>query len=192
LGGAVGDALGAPVEFNSVEAILVRYGRAGIIDFDVAHGRRGAITDDTQMALFTAEALLSLPAGAPGAGPADLPSVADALPRLGLAYQHWLRGQGGRSALSARLDGPEATSLGYPESRLATLPAMRSRRAAGLTCLSALELMSAFDELAVNDSKGSGAVMRVARSACPSRAASASRGCGTIPPHFPARSTAPG
>src|SRR5690606_38399573 len=148
LGGAVGDALGAPVEFNSVEAILVRYGRAGIIDFDVAYGRRGAITDDTQMALFTAEALLSLPAGAPGAAPAGLPSVADVLPRLGLAYQHWLRGQGGRSALSARLDGPEAASLGYPESRLAALPAMRSRRAPGLTCLSALEHMSAFDELA--------------------------------------------
>ncbi len=163
LGGAVGDALGAPVEFNSQEAILVRYGRAGIIDFDVAHGRRGAITDDTQMALFTAEALQALPLGTPGATmQPDLPRVADVLPRLGIAYQHWLRGQGGRSVLTPRLDGSEAAALGYPESRLAGLPAMRSRRAPGLTCLSALEHMQAFDEPAINHSNGSGAVMRVA------------------------------
>ena len=159
LAGAIGDALGAPVEFNSQEAIRVRYGRTGIIDFDVAHGRRGAITDDTQMALFTAEALQAIPADIEPTGSSAL---AEALPRLGIAYQHWLLGQGARSALSARLDGPETAALGYPESRLASLPAMRGRRAPGLTCLSSLEQMQAFDEPAVNQGKGSGAVMRVA------------------------------
>src|SRR5262245_5055353 len=58
LGGGVGDALGAPVEFASINAIRNEYGSAGITDYDVAYGRRGAITDDTQMTLFTAEGLL--------------------------------------------------------------------------------------------------------------------------------------
>ena len=58
LGGAVGDALGAPVEFLSIDEIRRRYGDSGITDFDTAYGRRGAITDDTQMTLFTAEGLI--------------------------------------------------------------------------------------------------------------------------------------
>jgi ADP-ribosylglycohydrolase len=52
LGGAVGDALGDPVEFHSIDLIRKKYGSAGIADYDVAYGRRGAITDDTQMTLF--------------------------------------------------------------------------------------------------------------------------------------------
>ncbi len=161
--GAVGDALGAPVEFNSHEAILVRFGRAGIVDFAPVYGRRGAITDDTQMALFTAEAMRAMPAPRHGGNdPVEMPTVEDALPRLGIAYQYWLRGQGARSTITAQLEGPQAAALGYAHSRLAALPAMRSRRAPGLTCLSALEQMRAFDERAINQSKGSGAVMRVA------------------------------
>src|SRR5262249_51568757 len=58
LGGAVGDALGAPVEFDSIQRIRSEYGPEGIKDYDAAYGRRGAITDDTQMTLFTAEGLL--------------------------------------------------------------------------------------------------------------------------------------
>lgn len=52
LGGAVGDALGAPVEFASLTDIRRRYGSEGIQDCDQAYGRVGAITDDTQMTLF--------------------------------------------------------------------------------------------------------------------------------------------
>lgn len=58
LGGAVGDALGAPVEFMSVSEIREAFGRQGIRDFIPAYGRLGAITDDTQMTLFTAEGLI--------------------------------------------------------------------------------------------------------------------------------------
>jgi hypothetical protein len=58
LGGAVGDALGAPVEFDSIHAIRRQYGPEGIKDYDAAYSRRGTITDDTQMTLFTAEGLL--------------------------------------------------------------------------------------------------------------------------------------
>ena len=49
LGGAVGDALGAPVEFTSLQEIRTRFGRDGVADFAPAYGRVGAITDDTQM-----------------------------------------------------------------------------------------------------------------------------------------------
>src|SRR6202521_3365712 len=59
LGGAVGDALGAPVEFLDLDEIVSAFGETGIRDYAPAYGKLGAITDDTQMTLFTAEALLS-------------------------------------------------------------------------------------------------------------------------------------
>ena len=46
IGGAVGDALGAPVEFMSRHEILQCFGAKGIRDFVPAFGRIGAITDD--------------------------------------------------------------------------------------------------------------------------------------------------
>ena len=55
LGGAVGDALGAPVEFWSRSEILRQFGPDGVRDYIPAYGRIGAITDDTQMSLFTAD-----------------------------------------------------------------------------------------------------------------------------------------
>lgn len=58
LGGAVGDALGAPVEFLPWLDIRREFGADGIRDFVPAYGLLGAITDDTQMMLFTAEGLL--------------------------------------------------------------------------------------------------------------------------------------
>ncbi len=51
LGGAVGDALGAPVEFLDRDSILAKFGADGITDYAPAYGRLGAITDDTQMTL---------------------------------------------------------------------------------------------------------------------------------------------
>lgn len=48
LGGAVGDALGAPVEFTSEAEIRAQFGSGGIRDFTPAYGRNGAITDDTR------------------------------------------------------------------------------------------------------------------------------------------------
>jgi ADP-ribosyl-[dinitrogen reductase] hydrolase len=59
LGGAVGDAPGAPVEFLDLDQIVRTYGEEGIRDYAPAYGKLGAITDDTQMTLFTAEAMLS-------------------------------------------------------------------------------------------------------------------------------------
>jgi len=56
LGLAVGDALGAAVEFMSHTEIKNKYGENGIQDFDVWGGlEAGSYTDDTQMALATAK-----------------------------------------------------------------------------------------------------------------------------------------
>ena len=54
LGGAVGDALGAAVEFMHRTEILAWFGPEGIRDFVSVDGRRGAITDDTQLTVFCA------------------------------------------------------------------------------------------------------------------------------------------
>lgn len=55
LGLTIGDALGAPAEFQRLQEIKKRYGKDGVADF---HGWRGfkpgSYTDDTQMSLATA------------------------------------------------------------------------------------------------------------------------------------------
>lgn len=58
LGGAVGDGLGAPVEFMSLAEIRRQFGPQGVTDFVEAYDRLGAITDDTQVTLLTAGGLL--------------------------------------------------------------------------------------------------------------------------------------
>ncbi|MGI6469232.1 MAG: ADP-ribosylglycohydrolase family protein [Syntrophomonadaceae bacterium] len=58
LGGALGDALGAPVEFINYQQILHRYGAGGIQRPQEEESGLFEITDDTQMTLFTAEGLL--------------------------------------------------------------------------------------------------------------------------------------
>ncbi|MCE5246301.1 MAG: ADP-ribosylglycohydrolase family protein [Candidatus Polarisedimenticolia bacterium] len=58
LGGAVGNALGAPIERESLAAIRARFGAEGLTDYAPAYGRLGAITADTQVTLFTVEGLI--------------------------------------------------------------------------------------------------------------------------------------
>jgi len=62
LGGAIGDALGAPVEFWSRDRIIRETGDAGVrrylpVSFGDTDGF-GLITDDTQMTLFIAEGII--------------------------------------------------------------------------------------------------------------------------------------
>jgi ADP-ribosylglycohydrolase len=146
LGGAVGDALGAPVEFLDLGAIRERFGADGVQSPVPVYGRAGAITDDTQMLLFTAEGLLRARHGAAGAGPEQ---VASAVWR---AYLRWLRTQGERSPVDSPMDG---WLIGERE--------LHARRAPGSTCLAALRsgLMGTRRD-PINDSKGCGGVMRIA------------------------------
>jgi ADP-ribosylglycohydrolase len=149
LGGAVGDALGAPVEFMSRAEILARYGERGIRSFDVAYGRAGAITDDTQMTMFTAEGLLQA-LSRRRSGIIEPPELV-----VHRAYLRWLATQ--RLADNADSSGADASGwlIGVPE--------LHARRAPGNTCVGALASgrMGTPDE-PLNNSKGCGGVMRAA------------------------------
>lgn len=57
IGGAAGDALGYAVEFLDDAAIFSKYGENGITEYSLVNGV-AEISDDTQMTLFTANALL--------------------------------------------------------------------------------------------------------------------------------------
>ena len=58
-GGAVGDALGYPVEFLVEEEIFSQYGTGGIRAYETdKKSGKALISDDTQMTLFTANGLL--------------------------------------------------------------------------------------------------------------------------------------
>jgi ADP-ribosylglycohydrolase len=106
LGGAVGDALGAGVEFMSLDEIRGRCGPAGVTGYVPCYGRSGAITDDTQMTLFTAEGLLR--ARQHGE---DLPGA------LWQAYQRWLATQGRRGSA-----GADGWLIGSTTAAIATAP----------------------------------------------------------------------
>lgn len=149
LGGAVGDALGWPIEFLTLEQILDRYGAAGLTTYapgpdDSVHRH---ITDDTQMTLFTAEGLLRTTPGS------------DPVPVLRQSYLRWLRTQ----------QEPEPEPI--PDGWLAGLPYLHAVRAPGNACMGGL-IRQAKQYLPpsplgvagpVNpDSKGCGTVMRSA------------------------------
>jgi ADP-ribosylglycohydrolase len=147
LGGAMGDALGAHVEFMTLSEIRRQFGEGGIQDFAPAYGKLGAITDDTQMTLFTAEGMLRayVRANMRGFGPVFASVTAR-------AYLRWLLTQEGQSAA---LPGakPSGWLIGHRE--------LFSQRAPGNTCVAALRAMKRPGDPAKNDSKGCGGVMRV-------------------------------
>jgi ADP-ribosylglycohydrolase len=149
LGGAVGDALGAPVEFLSLAKIRERFGQDGTREFAPSYGRLGAITDDTQMTLFTAEGCLSAVTRWTERGICHPPTV------IYHAYLRWLRTQG--------VQRPEPPYLNDARSWLIDVEEFHRRRAPGNTCLSALESgrMGSLKDR-INNSKGCGGVMRVA------------------------------
>lgn len=146
LGGAVGDALGAAPEFWSLAEIRRRLGPAGVTGYVEASGRTGAITDDTQMTLFTAEALMR-------GHNRWLDRGICSMIRVGhQAYVRWLHTQGGPTRDETCLTGWLVGQAG-----------LHHRRAPGNTCLGALETgRTGTIERPINDSKGCGGVMRVA------------------------------
>ena len=139
----MGDALGYPVEFLCEDTIREKYGAAGIQTLAQA-GRPALISDDTQMTLFAANAIVytSRQGG----------SLRE---NLWKAYREWLGTQGDTS----RMDDPDHPSMWvYRE------PRMHARRAPGNSCLSAIRYSPHGGAMAkpVNNSKGCGTVMRAA------------------------------
>ncbi|WP_188187114.1 ADP-ribosylglycohydrolase family protein [Nonomuraea sp. SYSU D8015] len=120
LGGAIGDALGAPIEFSSLREIRKHHGTDGISGYVADwRGKTGLITDDTQMTLFTVEGL----AGAAHTGGSVVESVRE-------AYLRWLDTQTHQA--------PPPASLPHHTGWLREEGWLYSRRAPGNTCLSGL------------------------------------------------------
>lgn len=143
IGGAIGDSLGAEIEFLSLGEIRRRF-EDEIAELPPHQGLRGAITDDTQMTLFTVEGIIRAQVGGALKGVCHPSSVIhDALLR-------WCRTQQGSPCV-------ETDGIG-----LIADPRLRVRRAPGLTCLSSLERSPYVGAFARNSSKGCGTIMRVA------------------------------
>ncbi|AFY17861.1 ADP-Ribosylglycohydrolase [Pseudomonas sp. UW4] len=145
LGGAVGDALGAPVEFLEWPLIEARFGPQGMIDFAPAYGITGAIGDSTQMMLFTAEGLLRAYVLGSSRQPCHVPSI------IHHALLRWLTTQDYPSLIPVATDGWLIKDV-----------ELWSRRAPDSTCLSALKASGWLGAVAENHSKGSGALVRAA------------------------------
>ena len=146
LGGALGDALGYPVEFFDWNMIRAKYGPEGIRSPRLLDGK-ARVSDDTQMTLFTAEGIVL------GYWRAEERGVgAEVEYYIYQAYLCWLQTQ-----------GHPAKSLWAPVSRLLHVPEMNERRAPGNTCLNALRSgQMGTVEAPLNHSKGCGGVMRTA------------------------------
>lgn len=139
VGGAVGDALGYPVEFiSSYAALQNRYGERGITRYELDGNGKAVISDDTQMTLFTACGLLN----AVKDGSPLIPSVCE-------AYVEWYFTQMGKR------------KKGFRRCWVGDLPEMNVRRAPGNTCINSLHAIASGRE-PINNSKGCGGVMRVA------------------------------
>ena len=160
LGGAIGDALGGPVEFEDARTILAKH-PDGVRAFVAGGWPAGTVTDDTQMTLFTVEGLIR-------ASVRTDRGLGFTVGVIHHAYDRWLDTQ--------NLPGP----TGEPDGWLLGEQWLYARRAPGNTCLTALTQarkgeprIRQYGDQAVNDSKGCGGVMRVAP-------------FGLLPDYFPA------
>lgn len=145
IGGAVGDAWGYAVEFDSLENIRQRFGPDGLTK-PISHQGKLVVSDDTQMTLFTLEGILRC---TNERGEIVAPSLSEEIRH---AYLDWYDTQSGRPAHPRPLYG-----------WLATRSALRVRRAPGNSCLSALQAGGKGRiEAPCNNSKGCGGVMRTA------------------------------
>ena len=156
LGGAIGDALGAPVEFWSRDQITSTVGHGGVRDYlETTFGEErglGLITDDTQMTLFTMEGLIAAYERSQARG------IGFTMQLVHESYLRWYQTQ--------VTTEPVITDHSW----LAGEQWLYSRRAPGDTCLSALRIVkedpaprpALLAERAPNNSKGCGSVMRAA------------------------------
>lgn len=165
IGGAVGDALGYPVEFMNEEQIFKKYGDNGIECYDINKDSNLAIiSDDTQMTLFTANALLFAMHRQRNRGISGDPR------HYALhAYLGWLHTQQFPYSKENRIPDDWC---GWASYLLQDIPELYVRRAPGMTCLDGLRRrkekvdnnihISDYISDKINDSKGCGGVMRVA------------------------------
>ena len=165
VGGAVGDALGYPVEFLNEDQIFKKYGNTGITHYEIdPNSGLAVISDDTQMTLFTANALLF------GMYRQRERGISGDPRHYALhAYLGWLHTQ--QVSYSKENQIPDDW-CGWASYLLKEIPELYAKRAPGITCLDGLKRrkqkldnnIHTPDYIAdkINDSKGCGGVMRVA------------------------------
>ncbi len=148
IGGAIGDALGWPVEFLQLNEIRQRFGEEGISDLILPVSEKAEVTDDTQMTIFTAEGILRAETRENRKGICHPPSV------VFYAYQRWLLTQG-----YPKVEEYQWIYNGW----MMDVKELHARRGPGKTCLSALlsRNQGTLTE-PINNSKGCGGIMRVA------------------------------
>lgn len=153
LGGAIGDALGAPIEFASADQIAALH-RGPVTTFLPMQGTTGLVTDDTQMTLFTAEGIIRAHVRQ------TLRGICNPVAVINHAYQRWLTTQLESAPPGTKNNHDPNATDGW----LGQQQWLYARRAPGLTCLSALEATRGIitADPADNNSKGCGAVMRSA------------------------------
>ncbi|MBQ0926135.1 type VII secretion system-associated protein [Saccharopolyspora endophytica] len=158
LAGAIGDALGAPVEFYPIDQIRSRFGEDGVTEYDRSGEHPGEFTDDTQLTLFTLEGLIrahSLARSGDSAGP---------LPAVQLAYQRWLHTQGYawmRSAGPFAAKHPKANGWLIEQSDLFAVRSPNSGSISALREFASVGAPGTF-ERPINDSDDCGGVVRAA------------------------------
>ena len=154
VGGAVGDALGAPVEFQSIGEIREKHGESGISGYVEFADGTGQFTDDTQMTLFTAAGLLGIPRQE------WKPGITDKLAaKVHPCYLDWLVTQGYYRENGTRREEENESAAGW----LMKQHLLFRQRAPGNTCLSALKSgRYGTQENPINNSKGCGTVMKIA------------------------------
>ena len=153
LGGAVGDAFGAPVKFLKYEKILQIYGENGLEHLMKQEDTgKATITDDTQLTLFTAEGLLRSIARSEKKK-IDR-SKKDTVMVIFRSYLRWLYTQG--------LKTPNWSKEAY-DGWLIKLKKLHFYREPGVTCLTSLgKGIMGTVEKPINDSNRCGTVIRVA------------------------------
>ena len=143
LGGAIGDALGWPVEFRRLSDIRRSYGENGITDLELV-GKKAEITDDTQMTMFTADGLLK--SAIKNFDEQETPDMS----KVFNSYKNWL---------GTQYSHYKENNNGW----ISNIKDLYANRAPGTTCISAIQSGNPGSiEHHINGSKGCGGVMRVA------------------------------
>lgn len=152
LGGALGDALGAPIETLTYKQITKQYGHDGITQLECDSRGFAEITHDTQLTLFTAEGLLRDKCRREEKGiDKDLRETTHVIFR---AYQRWLYTQG--------LSTSNMGSSAY-DGWLVRLRPLYTNSGMGTTCITTLGKgkKGRFSK-PINNSSTCGSVIRVA------------------------------
>ncbi|MBP2413930.1 ADP-ribosylglycohydrolase [Arthrobacter stackebrandtii] len=148
MGGALGDALGYLVEFDSLAEITAKYGPAGLVDLSQS-GTPPHFSDDTQMTLYTLDGLLDVLEWANDGISADINAC------QWLAYLRWLKTQG----IEAPGHAPEQSPRWIDAQSV-----LHHQRHPGNACITGLSTgeMGTPARPVNPDSKGCGTVMRSA------------------------------